>query len=1120
MRRLRGIPQLLVRMKAGRRRSPVLLVALAVLVAPLAPVLTAAPAGAGPGGISTVAGGGVGDGDPARAGTLLGPTGMALAPNGDLFILDEGTYRIRKVSAATGIITTVVGTGLQGFSGDGGPATAASLTCPRGVTLDGAGRLYIGDACDDRIRRVDTNGIITTIAGTGSNAASPDGLPATSTNVSPTALAIDHSGNLLFADCLNPRIMRIGADGIVTTIAGGGSPADGLGDGGPATQAALGYCVQGIAVDAAGDVIISDESNNRLRKVDTGGIITTIAGLGDYNNSGDGGPAVNAGIGDPVGVTVDAAGNIDFVDGFPGSVRSIDPSGIIRTIAGPGTYGVTGDGGPATDAWVWGPKAVVAGPAGLFVSQDPYFGGATSNTVRKIDAAGIISTYAGGGFGDGGPATSARVVSPTGLRLAGGSMFVVERYGQKLRKVAANGVISTVAGGGQPGDGLGDNGPATAAALNTPVGVAVNGTADTVFIADCGNNRVRKVDPAGIITTFAGGGSPADGLGDGGQAKNAAFACPTGLLLVTAGSSPPIGTLFVADCDANRVRRIDPSGVVTTVAGTGAAGFNGDGRTGVLSQLSCPSDLAMDAKGGLLIADTDNNRVRRLSPTGVMSTVAGNGANGFGADGTSATSSPVNNPTGLAVESSGALVVVEHSHARIRQVGTDGKLSTLAGTGVPGYSGDGGPATTATLSNPTQVAVDAAGNVDFTDTLNFRVRQVVAGVPKPDRKGCGEVILHSTRLKHDVGPCTASDGLVIGADNVTVDLNGHQILGPGPGQGDGTRAGVRIADHKHVTVTGGTVSGFDGGVAIIGGSFNTVANLTVTHNVAPLLTSSGFESSEFGDGIVMMFSSNNSITHNVVDANGEYDGIGVLGANSNNNTISSNVVSNTVGDGMTNSANVGEGILVNPFLDFTLPGRGTSSVGNNILGNTVTGNYTDGISDVSNINATIAGNVSSGNGLVNAAPGNGIGVTKNRNAVNETNVVVTGNSTHGNGGNGIYIGTNGNHVTGNDGSGNVLGPDPYHQVFDLNDGTWDPNPPYGQDCTDNVWMGNVWGSGGYNPVCVTTGGHDSTGATAAPAAVSSTAAPAASRSKTAPTVPDAPESHRQLPAGDRALAGK
>ena len=495
-----------------------------------------------------------------------------------------------------------------------------------------------------------------------------------------------------------------------------------------------------------------------------------------------------------------------------------------------------------------------------------------------------------------------------------------------------------------------------------------------------------------------------------------------------------------------------------------------------------------------------------------MTTVAGNGANGFGADGAAATAAPVNNPTGLAVEPTGALLIAESSHARIRRVNLDGTLSAVAGTGVPGFSGDGGPATSATISHPTQVTVDDAGNVDFSDSDNFRVRQILRGSPHVDHHGCGEVIVRSTTLTGDVGPCAGSDGIVIGADNITVNLGGHHILGPGAGNGDGAHTGIRIANHTGVTVTGGTVTGFDAGVAVIGGSANTVSKLTVERNVAPLITAAGFEQSEFGDGIVLMFSNHNHVTGNHLDANGPFDGIGALGLGSNFNTIDANTVANTVGDGQQNSPGIGEGILIDPFLDFTLPGRGGSLEGNNIVGNTITGSYTDGISSVSNINATIAHNTATGNGLHNPFPGNGIGVTRNARAVAVTNDVVDSNISHGNAGNGLDVGGNSNHITNNDAANNVLGPNPFHLRFDLRDSTRDPITR-AFDCTDNVWSGNIWGSGGYSNICVTAGGHLATAAT-----VTSAGAAALDPTST-PTAPDQDPPHalRQLAPADRAL---
>jgi sugar lactone lactonase YvrE len=1081
--------------------------------------LVAPAASASPGNISTVAGGGVGDGYPATRAYMATPIDVAVDGAGNVFVADDSLGTVRKV-APNGIITTVAGmTAAFGFAGDGGPATHALLQRPASVAVDGAGRLYIADPANFHVRRVDTNGTITTIAGNGTNVLAPDGTLATAGGMfGPVGLTFDPAGNLVVGEF--DRVRRIDAAGRITTIAGGGSPADGLGDGGRATSAALSG-VQGVAYRADGTLFISDQNNQRIRKVSPSGIITTAAGDGNYGDSGDGGPAVNAEVAAPNDLVVDSLGNVYFAESSSNRIRRISPTGIISTFAGTGDFGLDdGDGGPVGSAHVDQPTGLAVGAGNtLYLSQSAP-SPALHSRVRKVTG-GIISAVAGGGLGDGDPAPAARLalsqgINPEGgLRWQGGSYFIADPGDNRVRRVGPDGVMSTVAGGGSPADGLGDGGLATAAGLGRVRGVAPTAGGE-LYIADCDNNRVRKVDATGHISTVAGGGSPADGVGDGGPATAAHLDCPTGILVVPAGTAQPAGTIYVTDCfffgtAVNRVRKIDPSGKITTVAGTGVAGFNGDGLAATATQLSCPSDVALDPAGNLVIADAGNNRVRRIDrTTGIVSTIAGDGTSGYGKDGVVATSTPVNNPTGVAFDSSGRLIIAESTHARVRRVNTAGIISTVAGTGVPGFSGDGGPATQAQLFGPAQVTLDGAGNILVDDTNNVRIRRVDAGTPPTPAAGeCGGVVTQSLTLQHDVGPCPAgTDGIVVGANNISVNLNGHSVLGPGPGMDDGAHAGIRLTQRSGVTVTGGRVSGFDAGVALIGSSSNTVSRLQVVQNVAPLITPNGFEGSEFGDGIVLMFSAGNHIDGNVVDANGVFDGIGLLGLGTDDNSVTNNVVTNVVGDGLQGTNGIGIGIDISPFLDLTLPGRGGSLHGNNVVGNTVRNNYTNGISVQSDVGATIAHNVSQANGLQNPFPGNGIGVQHNARAQADLHDIIQFNSVQGNAGDGINLIGDQNRITNNVATQNAqVRPD----AFDLHEIDFDPTT-FQPSCLSNVWANNAYGPAGVSPACVAGSG---TAPATAGAAKSSTAAPSATPAEAGSPRHLSPANARLAPAAAR-----
>ncbi|HTU46111.1 MAG TPA: choice-of-anchor D domain-containing protein [Bryobacteraceae bacterium] len=700
-----------------------LLTAFPVLMTAASPDVISAYAGGGPNNL------------PATTANIQWPLGIAVDNVGNDYFTSLNI--VFKVSPA-GVLTIFAGVANSGYSGDGGPATQATLLDPYGVATDSSGGVYIADTGNCIIRKVTAKtGVIETVAGTPEKCGfSGDGASATSAELSsPTGVAVDGSGNICIADQKNQRIRKVTAStGKISTLAGTGKVGF-SGDGGPAISAELDdpYTV---AVDSFGNVYIADQNNYLIRKVTAGtGLISTYAGDRSKGFSGDGGYATVAEIGSVYGIALDAAGNLFIADETYDVVREVNTSGIISTVAGtPRSCEFEGDGGPATSARMCSPYGLAVSTSGN--TDQLYIVDYGDLRIRKAILGGNINTVAGNGlltYAPGVTATGASLYYPYGESFdASGDTYIADTKNCIVRKATkSSGDISTIAGTppywniddfstcGYSGDG----GAATSAMLNNPQ-KAIADSYGNVYIADTQNCVIRKVTASsGDISTFAGTPNSCSFGGDGGSAISAHLNLPTGLAFDSSGN------LYIADQANNVIREVfAATEKIETVAGNNAKGrgFSGDGGPATSAQLNSPHDIGFDASGDLLIADTTNNRVRVVSTSGIINTIAGNGPPAYTGDGVPATQTGLYSPQAVAVDAAGDVLIADYGNNRIRWINGHGTIYTVAGDGNFGYATPGVPARSTNLAGPADVILDASGNIYVDDTGSGRILEVSA----------------------------------------------------------------------------------------------------------------------------------------------------------------------------------------------------------------------------------------------------------------------------------------------------------------------------------------------------------------------------------------------------------
>jgi len=527
--------------------------------------------------------------------------------------------------------------------------------------------------------------------------------------IQPLGVAIDSTGNIYVSDGYYNQVFQISPGGSISVYAGNGLPGF-SGDGGPAGAAQL-FNPQDLAVDSSGNLFIADSSNARIRKVSPAGIITTVAGSGVGGAGGDGGPATAAGLGAPFGVAVDAAGALYISQVEQNVIRMVSPTGIISTIAGTTESGFSGDGGPATSAKLSHPEGLRVDKNGVILVADTY-----NYRIRKITPQGIITTFAGDGqgrfFGDGFPATNASLFYPTDISIdSAGAVYIADATNIRIRRVGPEGFIQTVAGGG----GSIKDGPALQANLAVATAIALDGQGNIV-VPLVYLRQVRRVTQGNIATVAGAPAGPA--AGDGGPASEAPLLDPYGIAVDSAGN------LYVADQSDNRIRKISSQRFISTYAGNGVFGTAGDGGTANTAEIGNPRAAGLDPAGNLYVTSPISAVTRRITPGGIISTFAGGTGIGFTGDGSQAKVATFNVPLGVVGDTLGNIYISDAGNARIRKIDSSGIVSTFAGTGVEGFSGDGGEARLAKIYQPRQIAVDGSNNVYFADFSNHRVRKI------------------------------------------------------------------------------------------------------------------------------------------------------------------------------------------------------------------------------------------------------------------------------------------------------------------------------------------------------------------------------------------------------------
>jgi DNA-binding beta-propeller fold protein YncE len=663
-------------------------------------------------GVSTLAGkaGTTGSADGTGTAALFNnPTGLAIDVSGNVYVADSGNNTIRKITGA-GAVTIFAGTAGTSGSTDG-TATAALFNNPTAIAIDGSGNLYVTDSGNNTIRKITSSGTVTTLAGKAGSAGSADGLSSTARFSQPSGVAVDSLQNVYVADTGNSTIRKVDFAGNVTTLAGSAGLS---GSANGAGTVARFNSPSGVTVDALGNIFVADTGNQTLRKISLSGGVTvyTIGGSAGLQGSADGTGAF-ARFNSPSALAVDTLGNLYVADKGNNTVRAS------------GSNLLGGSAGSSSNS-AGSSSSSGSGSSGSSSSNSNSSSGTNSSSNSSNTSSGSSGTSSGAGSaasGDSDPAPSS--ISPTTsggagffVRPAGvvldtsGNLYVADANNHTIKKVTSSGVVSVFAGtSGVVGsvDGIG-----TSAQFSQPAGLAIDSTGD-IYVTDTANAVIRKISPAGVVTTVA--GSVATRGTTDGTGTAALFNAPAGIAIDGSGN------LYVADSSANTVRKITPAGVVTTVAGSAMVRGETDGK-GSDALFNNPTGIAVDGLGNLYVVDTFNDTIRKITPAGAVTTLAGSAGISGTFDGTGGLSL-FNQPTGVAVDSAGNLFVADSGNATIRRISPAGVVTTIAG--IPAISGfRDGAGSSALFNQPQALVVSQAGQIFVADTGNALVRKIAS----------------------------------------------------------------------------------------------------------------------------------------------------------------------------------------------------------------------------------------------------------------------------------------------------------------------------------------------------------------------------------------------------------